>query len=293
MMGMEYIPIQVCSSGEVVVCSGLHVVADVSVDVSSGLHVWISGQHVYVESGVYLASGINVIQESGAFVQISGQHVYVESGVHVQISGQHVYVESGLITGAESKIMLTDRSGSVVDILEKHNALVTADHAMEEVHQGEMYHFSHCHSGLATNNNCDILIMTASGYNVHTKFGTAAGGAYMTWLYENPICSNSGTPLVGCFGLQNMNRYMSGACNSLFSAAPTVTSNGCQLFCEVGGAPTGAGGRGGGAGQTRAETEWILTGASGPINYLFRTNNRDGTNAQDVSLQVEFSEETP
>lgn len=76
MMGMEYIPIQVCSSGEVVVCSGLHVVADVEVDVSSGIHV---------------------IQESGAFVQISGQHVYVESGVYFA-SGLAVTIESGIHT---------------------------------------------------------------------------------------------------------------------------------------------------------------------------------------------------
>ena len=62
----DYRTIEVNASG--------HVLTDIEIDVSSGLHV---------------------IQESGAFVQISGQHVYVESGV---------YVASGIYDGIATVI---------------------------------------------------------------------------------------------------------------------------------------------------------------------------------------------
>jgi len=98
----DYPPIQVCASGEVVICSGLHVVADVEIIASSGLFVQISGQHVFVESGVHI---IGTFLASGQPVTISGDHVFVESGVFVQISGQHV------VTGGT-----TDVSGEMIHI---------------------------------------------------------------------------------------------------------------------------------------------------------------------------------
>jgi len=68
-----------------------HVLTDVEVDVSSGLHV---------------------IQESGAFVQISGQHVYVESGV---------YAASGIMDGIATviktdavRVITADSGGEVL-----------------------------------------------------------------------------------------------------------------------------------------------------------------------------------
>jgi len=118
--------IEVCASGEVIICSGVFVTAnviglslsglDIQVNVS-GDPVQISGQHVFVESGVHVVgeftadiSGATFTAAiSGKPVTISGDHVYVESGVHVigdfvssvsgnivQISGQHVFVESGV-----------------------------------------------------------------------------------------------------------------------------------------------------------------------------------------------------
>lgn len=154
----DFRPIAVCNSGEVIICSGLFVTAnmiglslsglDIQVNISgdpviiSGQPVTISGDHVFVESGVHViadinvevssglwvdgVSGVHVYQESGAFVTaygnlgisgtvtvesglgvlisgqpvtISGDHVFVESGVYfasglcVAISGQHVYTE--------------------------------------------------------------------------------------------------------------------------------------------------------------------------------------------------------
>ena len=77
--------VAVCSSGELIVCSGLYVTADVEIIASSGLYVNISGQHVYVESGVYLASGMYVVTAgaSGTY-QASGVGVQIQSGIHIE-----------------------------------------------------------------------------------------------------------------------------------------------------------------------------------------------------------------
>lgn len=70
---------------------------DVEVEVSSGLHVivdGVSGTHVYVESGVYVIADVDVVVSSGLWIDgVSGIHVYAESGVNVitqpgiQVSG--------------------------------------------------------------------------------------------------------------------------------------------------------------------------------------------------------------
>jgi len=122
-LGLTAIPMPV------IVRSGAHVVGDFTAEIasgtivipevviSSGLHVQISGQHVYVESGVHVISesgslhtfidGGMVEVESGLHVVSevevsSGLHVVgdfsttVESGLGVLISGQHVCIGSGI-----------------------------------------------------------------------------------------------------------------------------------------------------------------------------------------------------
>ena len=89
-------PVEVNASG--------HLFMDIEVGVSSGLFVdGVSGVHVYVESGVHVVadiaeSGMGVNVQSGLHVQVSGQHVFVESGNWVVMSGQGVLVQSGLHT---------------------------------------------------------------------------------------------------------------------------------------------------------------------------------------------------
>ena len=85
------------SGQHVVVESGIGVIGDFTTEVASGLHV-IVGSGVYVISEVEVSSGIGVQIQSGAFVVIeSGIGVVTTnvSGQPVTISGDHVYVESG------------------------------------------------------------------------------------------------------------------------------------------------------------------------------------------------------
>ena len=309
-------------SGQGVGVSGKHVFVESGVHaVISGQPVNISGHHVYVESGVYVASGLHV-EISGTPVYISGQHVHLESGdtintyvlsgsevmvqsgVHVMISGQPIHLESGdtintyVLSGSEvrtlpgSEVLITDLSGNLAAISQRHEGLIVTTDIMREVHKGEMFHYSHLHSGVASMAVCDTLIFVASGKEMHANFGAMAGAAFHTFLYEKPTCSNSGTPQIGCAGPNCLNRNISGIAGSLFSEGPTVTSVGCELFVGVGGIATGPGGKGGGAGTIRPETEWILNGASGMAEYLFRVTNID-TEAKDVAKAVEFSEEDP
>jgi len=289
LLDMEFRPIRVCESGEIVVCSGLYVVADVEVDVSSGLHVLISGQpvtisgdHVFVESGTFVATQPDI--------GISGT-VTVESGLHVQISGQHVYVESGVhvvtgVSGDPIQMTLIDLSGNIVAISKRHEGIVTTTDVTRETHKGNMYHVAHCQSGLEANSNLDMLMVIASGKELHARFGVAAGGPFNAWLFEKATVSDSGTQITA----HNMNRVISGQCITLFSIGPTVTSTHTPLWCDVRGATQF---KGAAPGTIRADTEWVLNGVSGNINYLLRINNRDATNAQDAQLQVEFSEEEP
>lgn len=277
LLDMEFRPIRVCASGEMVICSGLHVVADVAVEVSSGLWVdGISGQHVFVESGVYIASGIRVQIQSGAHILISGQHVFVESGVHV-VTG---------VSGDPIQMTLIDLSGNMAAVSKRHEGLVTTTDVTRETHKGNMYHVSHCQSGLEANSDLDMLMVIASGKELHSRFGVAAGGPFRAWLFEKTTCSDSGTQITA----HNMNRVVSGQCATLFSIGPTVTSTHTPLWCDVRGAVQF---KGAAPGTIRADTEWVLNGVSGSINYLLRINNRDATTAQDAQLQVEFSEEDP
>ena len=70
-------------SGQTIqVASGAYVIADVAVDVSSGL--WIDG-----------VSGVHIYQESGAVVGISGQTIQVASGAYVVVSSGQAITMSG------------------------------------------------------------------------------------------------------------------------------------------------------------------------------------------------------
>jgi len=111
----NYPPIAVDKSG--------HLLVDVEAEVSSGLHVWVSGQHVYVESGANVTASVS----SGLHVWVSGQHVYVESGANVTaqinsgafidgVSGTHVYVESGTREVAAILCSQEIRTGGLVKI---------------------------------------------------------------------------------------------------------------------------------------------------------------------------------
>jgi len=257
----DYPPIQVCASGELVICSGLHVVADVEIIASSGLQVQISGQHVFVESGVH--------------VLISGQGVVVNSGLHI-ITG---------VSGSPSQTMIQDLSGNVVAVSKRHEGLIVTTDTTRETHKGEMHHVSYCESGTAADTNLDMLIHVVSGKEVHSKFKAGAGAGFMAWLFENTATSDSGTPITA----HNMNRVISGQAETLFSIGPTITSTHTPLFCEIGGSAVF---KGGFPGSIRADTEWILNGVSGSIDYLFRVCNLDAA-AKDTHLSMEFTEEEP
>lgn len=308
------------SGGHVFVESGVHVV------VESGIPVNISGQHIHLESGdvinVYVLSGSEVTVQSGMHVNISGQHVHLESGdtinvyvlsgsevmvqsgLHVMMSGQHIHLESGdtinvyVLSGSEvrtlpsSQMMIVDLSGNLAEVSQRHGGLVVMTDVTKEVHKGEMFHYSYMASGLGSMVNSDTLIFVASGKEMHANFGAMAGAAFRAFLYENPTCSDSGTPMLGCDGPNCMNRNISGTVKSLFSEGPTVTNVGCELFVGVGGTATGPAGKGGGAGTIRQDVEWMLNAASGMAEYLFRITNVDDA-AKDVVKSVEFTEEDP
>jgi len=289
----------------------------------SGSHVWISGQHIYVESGVHVIadvavevssglwvdgiSGVHVYQESGAFVTAHGDigisgTVTVESGLHVWISGQHVYVESGAhvvsLSGTfhtlvdTGDIRLMDYSGHRAYIGKRHESLVTEDYTVNEIHRGNMYRVCDVVSGLAAGASERIFIVPASGLELHVSFGAASEALAHVHLWEDVVVTNSGTPLTPvCY-----NRLTSGQPASLFSRAPTVSSSYDPLFCEMLG---GTGKFGGQAGNIRPTVHWILQNVSGMdhhmsggINYLYEIVNLDAA-AKAVNLSLEFTEEHP
>jgi len=82
-----------------------------SVHISSGLiaiegYDYVSGEyrkvavnasgHLLTDVEVDVSSGLHVIVESGVGVLVSGQYVAVDSGLGVSISGQYVEIDSGL-----------------------------------------------------------------------------------------------------------------------------------------------------------------------------------------------------
>ena len=129
----DYRPIKVCASGELVICSGVHVVADVEVIASSGLNVLVQ-------------SGVGVQVQSGLHVWVSGQHVFVESGVHVMVSGQYVITGA---SGSPSETIISDLSGHIAKVSLRHEAVVVEDFIVNEIHQGNYYRVCWITSGLA------------------------------------------------------------------------------------------------------------------------------------------------
>ena len=265
---------------------------------TSGQGVGISGQYVYQGSGAHVVISGQPVIISGQPVDVSGAHVFVESGIgvlvqsglHVMMSGQHVFVESGVhvitaVSGNPAQVLIQDLSGNIMAISRRHDSIICMPSATREVHKGEMYHFSYCQSGIAAGANLDVLINMCSGKEMHAKVGIHAGGSYHAWFYEKTAVSDSGTPVI----VPNMNRVCSGQPCSLFSIGPTVTSTHTLLWCDIGG---GTAFKGTTPGTTRMETEWVLNGISGSINYLLRVKNI-GADAEDIGASVEFSEEDP
>jgi len=117
----NYPPVSVNQSGELILASGAYVITDIEIDVSSGLHVMISGQHVFVESGVHVIADVEVEVSSGQHVVVSGQpvtisgdHVYVESGVHVvSYSGGTIHTQTDVYAGGIQVSGAVQISGSI------------------------------------------------------------------------------------------------------------------------------------------------------------------------------------
>lgn len=147
------VEVAVCGSGEVIVCSGLYVVADVEVVASSGLQVQISGQHVYVESGVYVVADVEVDVSSGLHIIISGQPV--------TISGDHVFVESG--------VHVVSASGTLHTVVDIGNIRVGMATAMSTT----IYMVTGASGGeqiAATNwNRESIIVQNLGAADIHTK----------------------------------------------------------------------------------------------------------------------------
>ena len=311
----------VASGTGVTVQSGVFFASGVGVTVQSGLGVWISGQHVYVESGVYTIANVNGyyyeqqywtpirVDRSGRLMStVSGDHVYVESGawvitkvdvtvssgLHVVISGQHVYVESGVYLASgmavlvSGQAMMVGRSGVVagIDLTARTLNVITYEH--HEIHEGDMWHGYIQTSGLADDASLNTLIVTGSGLEVHAIFEKNVGGDAWWELYEGVLLSGSpggsGTPVT----LHCMNRYVSGMPQSTAFHNPNYIG-GTKLAVEF--MPGGTGPRAGGGGA-RGEQEWVLTGVSGPVNYLLRVVNVAAA-AKDITVGVEFYEKRP
>lgn len=285
------------ASGHVHIASGAYVVADIAesgmgVQIQSGAHVQISGQHVFVESGVFVTTQPDIGVSGTIRSLISGDHVFVESGVHVGISGQHVYVESGVHVVSQSGTLycitdgytyLRDTSGNVMNVDRTVKAGITINTPHHEIHEGNMWHAWCRQSGLGDDSNLEMLIVTGSGKEIHLAPDGACGGDAWLEMYENVTVSSNGVLITpNC-----MHRTTSGTARTLTYCGPVVTSTMHPLSVQfmTGGQKQFAVG-----GLIRPNTEWIFDGVSGSINYLLRIVNVAGS-AKDASIGVEFYEE--
>jgi len=105
------------------------------------------------------------------------------------------------------------------------------------------------------------------------------GGAeseFFAHLYEGVTVTSNGadvTPMC-------MNRFISGYPKTAFYRGPVVTSTMTELWCDYGGAAEWSY-----PGTTAQKVEWILDGASGSVNYLFRIRNMDAA-SKDCNTEI-------
>jgi len=280
--------VQIASGPMVQIASGLFVNVQSGIFVNVGtalsgldIQVNISGDPVVVSSGVIdinlvNSSGLQVITQPG--IQVSGA---------VQISGT-ITVDPVTSSGLFVKNVMIDTAGDEAKIDATAQALETIEYEHHEIHEGEMFHAHEQISGLADNGTLDLLVVTGSGIEVHAMFEYGSEGAAWFELYEGVLLSGSpggsGTPATAWC----MNRYVSGTpASTVFKDPSVVVGDKIDVVYMPGGEgpkTAGAGGRG--------ANEWILTGVSGPENYLARIINVGGA-PKDANLAVEFYEKTP
>lgn len=259
----------------------------------SGAGILASGQHVFVESGVHVASGLHVVADisvevsSGLWVDgVSGIHVFVESGAHVIIrSGEGIVLAGTQVSGTISvsgAVIIQDTSGHSLQIDGTVPAAVTISVVHHEVHEGNMFRSCCIQSGLADDSALNMLVIAGSGKEVHAFFDGALGGDGWFYLYENTTVTSNGLLVPS----NCMNRFVSGTAKTQVYCGPVVTSSMTPLCAAA--IPGGTRQQAVGA-QMRANTEWVLNGVSGTVNYLARIINVAGA-VKDASLGVEFYE---
>jgi len=247
----------------------------------------VSGDYVNITSGINLQVDI-----SGDPVTIqSGAGVLVQSGYGVIInSGVGVTTQSGVFTasGAFVKTVVIDTAGDEAKIDATANAMETITYPHHEIHEGHMWHGFAQTSGLADDAVLDMLIVTASGKEVHAVFEHDCAGDSWFELYENYNLSGSPGGSGALVTPHCMNRYVSGTPGTTIYKNPSGIG-GTKLSVEFIGGGTG---RRTAGGSERGANEWILTGVSGPVNYVARMVNVAGS-AKDSSAGLEFYEKNP
>lgn len=219
---------------------------------------------VTVPEGTFLTSGVTATVQSG---------VFIASGVGVLVSGEAMQI---------------GRSGYLAGVDRTARTLQTIEYEHHEIHEGAMWHGYIQTSGLADDASLNTLLVTGSGLEVHAIFEKNIGGDAWWELYEGVLLSGSpggsGTPVT----THCMNRYISGTPQTTVFHNPNYIG-GTKLTVDY--IPGGTGPRTAGGGA-RGEYEWVLTGVSGPVNYLLRVINVAGA-AKDIAVGVEFYEKRP
>jgi len=285
------------SGQHVYVESGVHVIADVAVEVSSGLWVdGVSGVHVFVESGVHVVADVNVEVSSGLWVDgVSGQHVFVESGIWlasgqggmlawdgtqwirvvidgqnrilVSVSGQHVYQESGAFVTANSRIYLwngTQYVRAVMDARVRMLVTVSGDHVYQE--SGA---FVTAHGGVQVSGTIDIAsgaVVVDSGLHV--------------WMSGQHVYQESGAFVTTQPGIQISGAVIvSGTLSATAEISGQMVHIGCAAISRTGRLVQAAGGASGGH-PGSGGMSMCVSGywCSGPIHSLVIKNRTGNDN---------------
>lgn len=166
-------------------------------------------------------------------------------------------------------------------LLGKIDAASVIDFPHYELHEGEVGHFSHIHTGVADDENVDHLIIPGDE-PVHAAFYAAGQGDAHVWLFEGTDISATGT----AHSVINMRRDSPKVPGWQVFVGPTIDSDGTTL-----GQTFLAGGSGGNSvgGEARSGLEFILDPNKGP--YLLRLRNVSGQ-AKTFSFTIEAYEHT-